>query len=189
MRELRVHGRPPRHACALLACAWLLGCAPTPPDAPPEPMELQGRWLGMAVVGVESPSAQMLGVPPVVKGVVVTEVAQGADSRAASAGIQAGDVIAAVEGQPVTNLAELYTLSTRQSTQRPLTIDLVRNGQAMRATLAAPPGMANPMMPTAAATGTPQFFCPAEGLRWSHADVQPSFRCPRCGGPVTSVAP
>lgn len=175
---------------ALSLCATLCAsCQQQGDPNAPEPMELQGRWLGMAVAGTDSPSAQAMGVPAMVKGVVVTEVLQqGAENRAAAAGIAAGDVIAAVDGQPVTNLAELYTLSTRQDTQKPLAIDLVRSGQPMRAMMPAAPGLMSGMA-SAAPGAAPQFYCPTDAVRWSQADVAPSFRCPRCGGPVTSIAP
>ena len=45
------------------------------------------------------------------------------------------------------------------------------------------------MPPAASATNTAQgamdLFCPNDGLHWTHAQVQPNFTCPRCGGPLT----
>jgi len=46
-----------------------------------------------------------------------------------------------------------------------------------------------PMQPVPAQAQPPvsgQFFCPNDGLIWSQAQVQPHFRCPRCGGGLTT---
>jgi hypothetical protein len=169
------------------------GCASSGPDlSVSEPMELRGRWLGLRLAPADSPSAAELGVPPTVLGVVVVEVADRADSRARQAGVHPGDVIIGVEGDAAGNLADLYALSAELDVARPLTLDVMRRGQAMRLVL--PPlyggamqpmaaGAVQPMVGAAAGTqvGAMQYQCPLSGTRWSHAQVAPHFTCPRCG--------
>lgn len=177
------------------------GCGASGPNmSVSEPMELRGRWLGLRLAPADSPSAAELGVPPTVLGVVVVEVAEGATSRARQAGVNPGDVIIGVEGDATSNLADLYALSGELDVARPLSLDVMRRGQAMRLVL--PPlygGMGQPMAAGAvqpiaggpapqldgAAAGTQvglmQYQCPLSGIRWSHAQVYPHFTCPRCG--------
>jgi S1-C subfamily serine protease len=96
-----------------------------------EPMELRGHWLGMRLSGADSTSARQLGIPPSVKGVVIAEVAPGMDSRALQAGLMSGDVVIRIDGREVTNLSELYTLSTKLDIARPLALDILRRGQPL----------------------------------------------------------
>ncbi|MDH5674065.1 MAG: PDZ domain-containing protein [Myxococcales bacterium] len=131
---------------ALLALALLLTACQNQNGGPMrEPMELSGRWLGMSLSPAESSVARALGVDPTSAGVVVADVTGGADSRAAAAGIQSGDVLIAVDGSPVTTLAELYTLSTRKDVAAPIQVQLLRQGQPL---LLAMPGI-DGAMPTA----------------------------------------
>jgi hypothetical protein len=177
------------------------GCGSSGPDlSVSEPMELRGRWLGLRLAPADSPSAAEMGVPPTVLGVVVVEVAEGANSRARQAGVNPGDVIIGVEGDATGNLADLYSLSADLDVARPLTLDVMRRGQAMRLVLpplyggtTQQPMPAGTVQPVAgavpqmggAAVGTQvglmQYQCPLSGTRWSHAQVAPHFTCPRCG--------
>src|SRR5690349_15791355 len=61
-----------------------------------QPMELSGRWLGLMLVSSDSATARNYGIPNVVAGVVVAEVAR--DTRGAVAGVAPGDVIVKVDG-------------------------------------------------------------------------------------------
>jgi S1-C subfamily serine protease len=106
-----------------------------------EPMELRGHWLGMRLTGADSTSARQLGIPPTVKGVVVAELAQGIDSRALQAGLIPGDVMIRIDGREVTNLSELYTLSTKFDIARPLMLDILRRGQPLSLLVPPPVGV------------------------------------------------
>src|SRR5262245_4276653 len=72
--------------------AWQQGLGP----AQSQPMDLRGQWLGMRLAATGSQSAADLGVPPEIKGVVVSDVQ--ANSRALRAGLSAGDVVARIDG-------------------------------------------------------------------------------------------
>jgi membrane-associated protease RseP (regulator of RpoE activity) len=102
-----------------------------------EPMELWGRWLGMMLASADSATARTLGVPAVMTGVVVADVARDGSSRAAHAGLLPGDVIVKVDGTSTGNLADLYTLTTRLNTARAVSVEIVRQGQPMM--VAVPP--------------------------------------------------
>ncbi|MDH5492485.1 MAG: PDZ domain-containing protein, partial [Myxococcales bacterium] len=106
------------------ACAPMSGTA-----SGVQPMELQGRWMGMGLAGSDSASAQLLGIPPTVSGVVVTQMIADPSNRSAMAGISTGDVIVGVGGTSVANLAELYTLTTSLDTGQGIQIDALRRGQ------------------------------------------------------------
>jgi hypothetical protein len=154
--------RPPRPAIAGIVVLLVVGMAVALPvmmdpgcsaikggaTANAEPMELWGRWLGMMLAGADSPTARNLGVPGVVAGVVVAEVARDGSSRAVAAGLAPGDVIVKVDGSSTQNLAELYTLTTRLNVARPLPLEVLRQGQSMVVTLP-PPMDATPQQPMA----------------------------------------
>src|SRR5262249_6775046 len=74
------------------------------PAALSQPMDLRGQWLGMRLAPTSSQSAADLGVPPEVKGVVVSDVQ--ANSRALQAGLTAGDVVARVDGNTITSILD-----------------------------------------------------------------------------------
>lgn len=103
-----------------------------------QPMELSGRWLGMRLTGVASPTARQLGIPASVKGVVVAELSRGMDSRALQAGLVPGDVLTRVDGKDVTSLKDLYSLSTDLNVARPLVVEILRRGQPLAVLLPAP---------------------------------------------------
>lgn len=192
-------GHPERPATRRHALLWALVLAPVAALAPAcdggpstrtEPMELQGQWLGMRLSPTSSPTAQRLGVLPELKGVVVANTSPQADPRASGAGIRPGDVIVAVDGTDVASLTDLYSLTTELDTSQPLSISIVRGGQPMSATIATggQPTMGSAARPVAAPAGgqpAATLYCPTDGVRWSPAQVAPSYRCPRCGGPLT----
>lgn len=102
-----------------------------------EPMQLTGAWLGMRLDATDSPIARQLGIPPVVKGVVVTDLLPTPGSRAALSGVTQSDVLVGVDGNPIGSLAELYALSTKLDTTKALKLDVLRQGRPIQLMLAA----------------------------------------------------
>ncbi len=74
-------------------------------------MELRGSWLGMKLTSLDSPTAQRLGIPSSAKGVMIVEIEERNGWRVIQAGAMEGDVIVAVDGQDVRDLADLYDVS------------------------------------------------------------------------------
>jgi predicted metalloprotease with PDZ domain len=99
-------------------------------------MELRGFWLGMRLAGTDSRSAEDLGVPPIVKGVVVADVQP--SSRAVLAGLAPGDVLTRIDGKDVTSLMDLYSLSTKLDVGRQFQVDILRAGRPMAFVLPPP---------------------------------------------------
>jgi len=88
--------------------------------------EVHRGLLGVTVQGVTSDLAQSLGLPDVA-GALVSDVTP--DSPAARAGIERGDVLVRLEGQPVT---DANVLRNRIASTRPgstVSVGLVRDGQ------------------------------------------------------------
>jgi S1-C subfamily serine protease len=98
-------------------------------------------WLGMRLAATDSRSAEELGVPATVKGVVIADVQTG--SRAVMAGLAPGDVVTRVDGKEVGSLMDLYSLSTKLDVGRQLQVDYLRAGRPMAALLP-PPEPAGP---------------------------------------------
>jgi len=90
--------------------------------------------LGVAVAPLNAETAQQLGLPRQTKGLVVQEVQP--DSRAASAGIQEGDVIQEVNQQPVQTVAALKS-AVQQGGTRPLLLLVNREGHDLFLTASA----------------------------------------------------
>jgi S1-C subfamily serine protease len=119
-------------AIALLTRLWQPGVTAGQVPA----MELRGQWLGMRLASTKSQSAADLGVPPEVRGAVVADVQSG--SRALLAGLAAGDVVNRVNGKAVTDLLELYALSSRIDNTRPMQVEFLRAGRPMVANMLPP---------------------------------------------------
>jgi len=169
-----------------------------------QPMELRGRWLGMSISGTNSASARELRVPPSTPGVLVVEVSERKGLRATQAGVLAGDVITSVDGNKVRDLDDLYGVSRKTDVLGTVLLEVQRWGQPITLALPAINGAASGATQTPstnASTGggtaatpaawTPtrskvQFYCPKDKLILQHQGVQPHYRCPGCGGPVTS---
>jgi serine protease Do len=83
-------------------------------------------WLGVQIQSVTPDIADSLGLKKA-EGALVAQPQ--ADSPAAKAGVQAGDVITAVEGQPVKNSHELARKIGAMSPGSSVKIDIWRNGQ------------------------------------------------------------
>ena len=134
-------------------------------------LRTQGRvtrgWLGVAVQPLtpELAEAHGLGEKQAGRGALVSNVKRG--SPAETAGIRAGDVIVAYEGQPIADLRALPRAVSTAKVGETVAIELVRDGQPLHveATMAALESAAPPPAPAAAA--------PAPGgvERWG-VDVQ-----------------
>jgi S1-C subfamily serine protease len=121
---------------ALLTRVWQQGV--TAGQVPS--MELRGQWLGMRLTSTKSQVAADLGVPPEVKGALVADVQSG--SRSLLAGLAAGDVVTRVNGKAVTDLLDLYSLSSRIDNTRPMQVEFLRAGRPMVASMAPPESVA-----------------------------------------------
>ena len=82
--------------------------------------------LGVAVAPLNAETAQQLGLPRTARGLVVEDVQP--DSRAASAGIQEGDVIQEINQQPVQTVEALRS-AVKQGGNRPLLLLVNREGR------------------------------------------------------------
>ncbi len=100
-------------------------------------MELRGDWLGMKLTSLDSPTAQRMGIPPSLSGVMIVEIAEKNGWRALQAGAMEGDVIAAVEGKKVRDLADLYDASRNIDVGKAVLLDVRRWGQPMTRVLPA----------------------------------------------------
>ena len=97
---------------------------PTPP-APLAP----GGWLGVRVDDVDAEAAGELGLDEP-RGALVEGVEE--ESPAAEAGLEAGDVIVAFDGDEVRSVAELVRLVRETPSGRDVTLDVVRDGERRR---------------------------------------------------------
>jgi len=95
-------------------------------------------WLGISGQSIDADVAQQQGFSTQ-SGVLVGEVAPGAPAE--QAGLQAGDVITAADGQPVTSMNELVGAVSGHAPGDTLELTVVRNGQTqdLSATLQARP--------------------------------------------------
>jgi hypothetical protein len=148
---------------AALTLGFLLvgegGCQNRAPGASVVPMQLEGRWLGMTLSSTGSASAAAFGVPPSVTGVAVTQVPQTPGARILQSGIAPGDVIVALNGATVNNLAEFYAETAQLNATGGVTLDILRQGQ--RLTAAVPPLAPTPQMMQAQPT---QAFAQAQPM-------------------------
>ena len=85
--------------------------------------------LGAQVQSVNPEIARMLGVKEEQQGAVVTQVREG--SAAASAGLQAGDVIVAANGRPVQNESDLYNAEGLAAIGSSIELKLLREGKPL----------------------------------------------------------
>lgn len=171
-------------------------------------MELRGSWLGMKLTSLDSPTARRLGVPPSAKGVMIVEVEERNGWRALRAGATEGDVIVAVDGQDVRDLADLYDVSRNVDVGSAVLLDIRRWGQPITLVLPAlhalPAGAAGAQLgqagsfpaataPAGNAAGTQpvawtpgaqggQLYCPrvdsAQPVAWVQGSQGAQFYCP-----------
>jgi serine protease Do len=88
--------------------------------------------LGVSVAPLTPELASRLGAPKDASGLVVEDV--DADSRAADAGIQPGDIIQSVNRQPVKTIGELRD-AVRRSSDRPVLLLINRQGNSLFVTV------------------------------------------------------
>jgi membrane-associated protease RseP (regulator of RpoE activity) len=148
-----------------------------------EPMELRGSWLGMRLAATDSTSARAFGIPANVSGVVVAEVSQAGDSRALGGGIQPGDVIVKVDNREVESLTELQTLTAKLDVLRPLSVQVLRQGQPLSAVLPPPPGVGLPQATPVAWQRAAAAYGPGGCPRWPAAGPAPGCPLPAYNGP------
>jgi len=94
--------------------------------------EVNRGQLGVSVLSLTSDYRKSLGLGDDIQGALVSQVAEG--SAAARAGIQAGDVITALHGQPVKGAAELRNSIGMLKVGDSVEIDLLRDGKPRRLT-------------------------------------------------------
>lgn len=172
-------------------------------------MEIQGAWLGMKLASTDSKIARRLGVGPSERGAIVSEIEERSGWRARQAGVQRGDVIKAVNGMEVRDIADLYDVSRDVDVASAVSLDVLRWGQFLKLVLPAvnvpvaaafPPQEIErhrtaPMMgrqvvntgPAAQGNMGPQFFCSQHNRQWPLSSVQPNYRCPIGSCPLTRV--
>jgi serine protease DegQ len=91
--------------------------------------EVRRGSLGVQAQDLSADLARALGLEQT-RGAVVTQVLP--DSAAARAGIEAGDVITALDGKPVRSAAELENIEGLLPMERNLNADLLREGKSLR---------------------------------------------------------
>ena len=167
-------------------------------------MELRGSWLGMKLTSLDSPTVQRMGIPPSLPGVMIVEIAERDGWRARQAGAVEGDVIVAVDGKNVRDLADLYDVSRTVDVGNAVLLDVRRWGQSMTLVLPAlhaPPGGAAAAQfgqagQFPAATAPPVVAMGAnpagtQPVAWTPLAQGPQFYCPAHNRmwPQTAVHP
>jgi S1-C subfamily serine protease len=135
-----------------LALAALLA-APVAADPQPSqtPHTHQFHWsfssghgrLGVAVLGLGDELRQHFGAP-VDRGVMVAHVEPG--SAAAAAGVQVGDIITAVAGQPARDVTDIVAALGPAKRGDDVAVDVIRDGKPIKlaATMTDDPSKASP---------------------------------------------
>lgn len=107
----------------------------------------EGSWLGMEVVPVTNITAAQYGLPAGTAGLVVAE----AEGVAAAAGVRAGDLLATVNGQPVSDMQSFFVVTQNGQAQGGETT-VMRAGRFLRLSLGATapqPAAGQPAQPAA----------------------------------------
>ncbi len=151
------------------------------PAAVPARVPREGAWLGMEVGPVTPLTAGQYRIPAGIGGVVVSE----AESVASVAGVRAGDVVTAIDGVPVADMAG-FLRATQYGTLAGGTVDLLRTGRAVRLVLGSPP--------TGPAAAWPGQAAAAPGWAPGYAGSLPpngslGAGAPRWGAPYTPPCP
>jgi len=115
--------------------------------------------LGTEVMDVGQAEARCLGLSWPARGAIVDCVISGC--AASQSGLKLDDIIVAVNGQPVFNRSQFWSLMANQPTSV-VTLDVLSGGQQKRITLSskANPGAAGPGAVQAAALQNPCVVCP-----------------------------
>ena len=85
-------------------------------------------YLGIAPLNLTSVIATQMGVP-VQEGIVVARVAEGSDAQ--SAGLRGGDVIVAIDGQPIRNTGDLSKFLLDNPPGQRISVRLYRDGMEL----------------------------------------------------------
>ena len=85
-------------------------------------------YLGIAPLNLTPVIASQIGVP-VQEGIIVARVAEGSDAQ--SAGLRGGDVIVAMDGQPIRNTGDLSKFLLDHSPGQRISVRLYRDGAEM----------------------------------------------------------
>ena len=101
---------------------------------PPTPQKLpETEWLGMDITSLTPTTRQSLRLPKTVTGVVVVAEVEGV---AAIAGVQQGDVIKSINGQPIETPSDLTDMiNSTDPLQGGVMLDISRNGSPMYITI------------------------------------------------------
>ena len=78
----------------------------------PADVAIEGSWIGMDVTELSAGDASALGLPAGIKGILVNDVES---PPATMVGFVTGDVIAAVNGQPTSDMRQFETATQKQS--------------------------------------------------------------------------
>ena len=97
--------------------------------------EVQRGLLGVSISDFTADSAEAFGIDKAVEGALVQEIVS--ESAAEAAGIEVGDVIIAIDDQPITSATDLRTTVGLRRSGDSLRITVIRDGQerSMKATL------------------------------------------------------
>ena len=83
-------------------------------------------WLGVLALAVEPTVAAELGLPTDLEGALITEIVRGAPAD--EAGLETGDVITAIDGEPVTGNEELTSILTEHDPGETVRVEIVNDG-------------------------------------------------------------
>lgn len=127
-------------------------------------------WIGMTMSRLPADVAQANGIPADRGGVMVEDV----EGIAARAGVRQGDVLLAVNGTPVRDLANFSRLTEHTSLSGGVALDVVRNG--MRRSLFVAPGQV-PALPAVVGQGAqlpaaPGVATNVMGRRWLGVEAE-----------------
>ena len=126
-------GQPPLYATPVAVAPQMTqpwGAAQPQMTGPVTPPATEGEWLGLEVSPITPLAMQQYRLAPGTPGLVVLE----AQAQAQIGGFRGGDVVYAINGNPVYDLHSFF-FHTRSGTLDSATVDLVRRGQPMRMTL------------------------------------------------------
>lgn len=132
--------QPPLYATPVAVAApqavqpWGGAAAPPAPQVqmagPVAPVATEGEWLGLEVAPITPLAMQQYRLAPGTQGLVVLE----AQAQAQIAGFRGGDVVMAINGNPVYDLHSFF-FHTRSGTLDSAAVDVLRRGQPLRMNL------------------------------------------------------
>lgn len=96
----------------------------------------EGVWMGMEIEGLSPGTITELGLPKNQKGVILDSVPPGSDAE--KAGLKNGDIVRAINGQIIVNMAD-YIRATKNQKLTSGVIELERNGKFFTVAIPAKP--------------------------------------------------